>query len=192
MKFEDFNIYDIGTRIQMAGALFSDGERGFTFLFPDEQLQDLTLEKVEATHAQWSKLIRQTDLVEVEVLANASDSTLAKVVLRKSTRQINQRTSWAVWRRDGYACRYCGVADQPLTVDHLVTWEDGGPSTEDNLLSSCSHCNAQRGNQEYAAWLESPYYYKKSQGISKATDKANRDLVDTLGSIPRRIHKQSR
>ena len=60
---------------------------------------------------------------------------LYKAVIRKCQRNIEQGVSWNVFRRDGYACRYCGNKEVPLTVDHLVLWEESGPSTEANLVS---------------------------------------------------------
>lgn len=47
-----------------------------------------------------------------------------------------------VLRRDGYTCRYCG--DVATTADHLVPVSQGGPSTDDNLVAACLHCNSGR------------------------------------------------
>lgn len=192
MKFEDLDIYEVGASIQIAGAVYADKARAYVLLFPDDQLKGLEIETINMTREQWSAFVRQTDLMETEVLAQSSDGSLAKMVLRKSTRQVDQRVSWEVYRRDKYTCCYCGRNDQPLTVDHLVTWEVGGPTTVANLLGSCQPCNAARGKMEYGEWLRSPEYAKVSKNLPAPRKQANLALEATLGSIPRMIHKKSR
>lgn len=191
MKLADLNIHDIGNTIQIAGAVFADADTMFLCLFPDEH-EERRIEVLNMDQADWAKFIRQTDILETQVLAQASDGKLAKIVLRKSSRQIQQNVSWAVYRRDGFRCRYCGANDVPLTVDHLVLWEEGGPSTEANLVSACRKCNKTRGNMQYAEWLQHPRYLKLSKRLPSATKRANAALVDTLDAIPRRIHGKSR
>lgn len=192
MKFEDLNIFDIGTTIQMAGAVYGDKDRLYLCLFPEWQEGDQKTELLPMTKAQWDEFIRQTDFVETEVMAQAADKSLVKAIVRKSQRKISSDVSWRVWRRDGCKCRYCGTADEAMTVDHLVTWEAGGPSTELNMVSSCRACNAFRGNTDYAAWLQSDIYAKRSKQLTPAEKQANEALVATLGSIPRVIHKKNR
>lgn len=140
----------------------------------------------------WQTLIRQTDLLETEVLAKASDGTLAKVILRKSARHIEASAQWKVFKRDGYACRYCGNADCPLTVDHLVPFSQNGPSTEANMVAACKSCNKKRGDLSLAAWLDQPHYRRVSANLSDATRQANLALVATLDAIPRTKHIKSR
>lgn len=141
---------------------------------------------------EWAHFLRQTDLMEIEILAKDKSGGLVKAVARKSNRQIDQNVSWRVFKRDVYACRYCGKDDVPLTVDHLVRWEEGGPSTEENLLSSCRKCNRTRGNQSYDDWLRSAYYGKVSMGLAPDVREANVVVASTLDSIPRKIHVHTR
>jgi 5-methylcytosine-specific restriction endonuclease McrA len=126
------------------------------------------------------------------VLSQASDGKLAKIVIRKSTRQIEQGVSWAVFRRDKYKCRYCGKDDVPLTVDHLVLWEDGGPSIEENLVACCRKCNKTRGSMQYEKWLSSDYMKKLGENLTEDEKWANVLLVSTLHKIPRRYHTRGR
>jgi hypothetical protein len=141
----------------------------------------------------WARFIRQTDLLEVEVLAATGDNKkLAKAVIRKSQRQISQGVSWQVYKRDGYRCRYCAAEGVPMTVDHLVLWEDGGPSIPENLVTACRRCNKTRGNTEYGAWLRHPYYRKVSRGLIMAAQEANEAVLHTLAAIPRMVHKPSK
>ena len=118
------------------------------------------------------------------VVEKASDGVLAKVVVRKSARQVDQATSWRVFKRAGYRCEYCGKDDVPLTVDHVITWESGGPTTDENLKSSCRKCNKTRGNLPYEEWLRSKHYLVVSKGLSPEVRAANAALVDRLADIP--------
>ena len=80
----------------------------------------------------------------------------------------------------------------PLTVDHLVCWEEGGPSIEANLVSSCKKCNKIRGNTPFEAWLRHPVYRKVSQGLTDRARQDNERLVPTLSQIPRKNYIGSR
>jgi len=127
---DQLNIFDLGNTIQVSGVIYADKEVVYLCMMPDEPLEEREVRVLDLSQEDWKKLIRQTDLMEVEVFENAPDGSLAKIIVRKSTRQIEQGISWAVFRRDGYRCRYCGKDDVPLTVDHLITWEDGGPQVQ--------------------------------------------------------------
>ena len=141
----------------------------------------------------WETFLRQTDLLETEMLSKCKVSgNLFKAIVRKSQRQIDQSVSWKVYRRDNYSCRYCGNNQIPLTVDHLVLWENGGPSTENNLVSSCKKCNRTRGNLEYVSWLSHEYYHKVSQKLTEEGRKINNQLIETLDKIKTVIHQKSR
>jgi hypothetical protein len=58
---------------------------------------------------------------------------------------ISPRMRFDVLQRDGFRCRYCGRSSQGdgvrLEVDHLVPVSRGGPTTPDNLVTACFHCN---------------------------------------------------
>ena len=154
--------------------------------------QEIPVQVICMNAEEWAQLLRQTDLLETEVLVKSSDGTVAKAIIRKSARQIDQGTSWKVFKRDQYKCRYCGADDVPLTVDHLVLWENEGPSTENNLVSACRKCNKVRGNMSYADWLKHPRYRQVSAKLNAATRAANEALLSTLDTIPRVLHVKSR
>lgn len=193
MKFTDIKLTAIGTTIQMVGAVYagSDG-KGYYFPFPSTNGEGCNPEPIEMTNEDWKALLRQADLVEVEATVQAEDGTLQKAILRKSQRQIDSQVSWNVFRRDNFMCRYCGTEKLSLTVDHLVRWEDGGPSIEANLVACCRKCNKVRGDTAYAAWLRHPYYVEVSQKVSYAYQELNRAVADTLASIPRVHVKKGR
>ncbi len=54
-----------------------------------------------------------------------------------------------VHARDGYLCQYCGtrLGRRELTLDHVVPRHAGGPTSWDNLVTSCSPCNLQKGGR---------------------------------------------
>ncbi len=210
MKLADLNILEVGHTIQLAGAIYADGRTVFLVPLPDALTEDQELDLYgwTATHGlehldmdqeDWQRFIRQTDLLETEILNAAGDNgKLVKAIVRKSARQISQGVSWAVYRRDGYECRYCGRDEVPLTVDHLILWEEGGPSIEENLVASCRKCNKTRGNMQYGDWLESPYYKRvrkatsQNPGLSIQQRFANDALLSTLDGIERVVHKHTK
>lgn len=191
MKFEELNLLEVGHTIGMTGVVFSGPDKSFLIAFPDEVL-DKPLEKLEMNLEQWQAFLRQTDLLETEILTKAADGTIAKAIVRKCQRNIDAHVSWKVFKRDGYKCRYCGRDDAPLTVDHLVLWEEGGPSTEQNMVAACKKCNKARGNTPYADWLRHPFYQKASRGLDGAGRYRNEMLLPTLDGIPRVLHTRSR
>ena len=194
MKLSDLNIHDVGTTVSLAGAIYTDGKGGFLALplpgsdfYLDQMSQVLQMDLED-----WQVFVRQTDLVEIPALVAQPDGKTARVIVRKTTRQISQNVSWAVYRRDFVRCRYCGCNDVPLTVDHLVLWEEGGPSTEANLVAACKKCNNTRGNTPYAEWLKSRYYKRVSQNLPPMVQEANEMLAHTLAAIPRHPLKGKR
>lgn len=210
MKFEELNLLEVGHSIGLVGAVFSGNNEMYLCMFPRSHCE---IEDVEGNNVvkvvqsdglsaiaetlnmdldQWQKFIRQTDLMETEIVAEDADGKIVKAIVRKCQRQIDQQVSWQVFRRDGYKCRYCGKDGVPLTVDHLVLWEDGGPSTDQNMVSACKKCNKARGNTKYADWLHHPVYKKVSRGLSDAEKRANEALLPTLDVIPRNTHVRSR
>src|SRR3712207_7803873 len=50
----------------------------------------------------------------------------------------------AVFRRDGYACQYCGARPRDLTLDHVQPRHRGGPDTWENVVAACRRCNGKK------------------------------------------------
>jgi 5-methylcytosine-specific restriction endonuclease McrA len=208
-KLSDINLLSVGHSIQMAGAIYVGEGQAYLAFFADEPHElvemsalrvpgnpaladQIPLKVLELSQDDWVELLKQTDQLNTEVLARAADGTVQKAIIRKSQRQIEQGVSWRVYKRDRYACRYCGNDNTPLTVDHLVTWESGGPSTVENLVAACRKCNKTRGELGYAEWLRHPYYLKVSRNLSEADRAANVKVLETLDAIPRLEHKRTR
>lgn len=191
LKLSDLNLLAFGNTIQMSGAMYSGEGKTYLCFFPEDK-NDLPVHFLEMEHEEWKAFLRQTDIMETEILQKAKDGTLVKAMARKSQRNIDQSVSWKVWKRDSYRCRYCGNGDTPLTVDHLVLWEEMGPSIESNLLSACKKCNKVRGNLKYDAWLQHPHYLQVSKRLDQATRDANTAILATLDNVPRLVHARSR
>jgi hypothetical protein len=189
---EQLSLLELGNTIQVSGVIYADAEVVYLCMMPEEPIGDRVLRVLDLDTEAWKKIIRQTDLIETEVLENAPDGKLAKIIVRKSTRQIEQGISWAVYRRDGYKCRYCGADDVPLTVDHVIPWEAGGPSIEENLVTSCRKCNKTKGKTPFPEWLEHPFYRKRSQQLAPEVRRQNEELLGVLDSIPLRAHSRGR
>lgn len=194
---KDVDLLAFGNEIMLSGVIFSGKDRLLLCPFPGGEDEGIdyfvaSQEILDMDLADWQRLIRQTDIMETEILEKAADGSIVKAIIRKSQRTIDAATSWAVYRRDGYKCRYCGRDDVPLTVDHLVLWEEGGPSIESNLLSCCKKCNKTRGRKQYGDWLQSPYYKHVSAKLSAKALEANSALLATLDAIPRVTHIRSR
>lgn len=191
MNLKDLNLLSIGHTIQMTGAVYAGEGKTLLVFFPGERPEG-TIENLEMDQGEWETFLRQTDLLEVEAYVKEPTGVIGKAIVRKSTRQIEQGVSWKVFKRDGYKCRYCANDDVPLTVDHLVLWEKGGPSTVENLVSACRKCNKVRGNEEYADWLKHPFYLQASRKLDAVTRQANEALLATLDKIPRYAKVRSR
>ena len=55
----------------------------------------------------------------------------------------SKRLRFEILKRDGFACRYCGVTAvaAPLHVDHVVPEAKGGTDDPANLVTACRDCN---------------------------------------------------
>jgi hypothetical protein len=193
MKFKELNLLDIGNTMELSGVVYKGNEEIIIF-FPDYKYDPEEPEPryLYANLEEWQQIIRQSDLKEVELVG---EDKLKKIILRKSTRQIETSVMWEVYRRDNYTCRYCGNDKVPMTVDHVVLWEEGGPSIVRNLICSCKKCNNARGNMQYEDWLVSPEY------ISRSVKLTGKELERNYGAATfivetrekhMRVHKRNR
>lgn len=58
-------------------------------------------------------------------------------------RPLSKRTRFEVFKRDGFACQYCGATPPKviLEVDHIDPLALGGSDEMDNLITACFSCN---------------------------------------------------
>jgi len=61
----------------------------------------------------------------------------------KKRKSLSKKTRFDVFKRDGFACQYCGRTPPSTTleIDHIVAVASGGNNSESNLLTSCMDCN---------------------------------------------------
>lgn len=181
------NIEDYGNKLSIIGIVVGNGE----------EAELLALDKLPDNLALLQP--SETELVDIfNQLDTLSITNTQKVVLRKSQRNIDQKISWTVFRRDGFKCQYCGDHESPMTIDHLVLWEEDGDTVPANLLTSCKKCNHTRGNMPFDQWLKSSYLISKLHTISNHPDDL-KNMVDWLNSkyekakqVPLRKTKRSR
>jgi 5-methylcytosine-specific restriction endonuclease McrA len=62
-------------------------------------------------------------------------------VPQANNRRLSRR---AILARDGFRCQYCG-STRHLTIDHVVPRSRGGPTSWDNVVTSCAPCNVRKG-----------------------------------------------
>ena len=194
IKLSDIDIHDFGSNIQIAGTIWTGKGQSFITLVPNKKDNLSNLKIMPLTLPEWETLLRQTDLLETEMLAKDSTGKIVKIIYRKTQRQIDAYLQWAVFKRDNYTCRYCGRTGIPLTIDHIDLWENGGATIMENLLSSCRSCNKDRGKIEYDVWLKSPVYLRKSTNLSTLVKQENENLVLQLPHLKtlRVYHVRSR
>jgi hypothetical protein len=191
IKLEDINLLDVGVNLRLTGVIYSDVDSHILCFLPNEEDgQDSYILNMDLE--DWKKFIRQTDLTEVETLVLHPNGGVVKAILRKSARNIDARITWRVFKRDNYTCRYCGAEGVPMTIDHLILWKKGGATVKGNLVTTCRKCNKIRGDMPYHQWIVSRTYLNKSKNLSQEVIAKNLDLIETIKSIPRVVHKKSR
>ncbi len=178
LTLDDLDILDVGNTIRIGGGIWTGNGKVYLVPLPDEDLageiQILCMPAVE-----FERFLNQTDVLDVR--------GPGKAILRKSQRRIDQHIAWQVFERDQYRCRYCWTKG-PLTVDHIILWEQGGATVPENLLSACRRCNKLRGNMEYDVWLRSPEYARVSAylhvgHVGKALNEKVLESLDGLRKI---------
>ena len=68
----------------------------------------------------------------------------------RGTRVASEALRFAVFRRDGYTCQYCGRRgpEYPLHVDHVLPWSHGGATVLENLRTACRECNLGKSDRD--------------------------------------------
>lgn len=183
MQIPKENLEKYGNSLTISGMVVGNDLYQEIIMFPEESLKNNAV-VFNCTADELQQIFNQLDTLEI--------TTAAKVVLRKSQRTIEQGVSWAVFRRDGFKCRYCGADSVPMTVDHIVLWEDGGESVPDNLNCSCRKCNKTRGNLKYQDWLVHQYYLEKVRHLPASVHENNTRAWDKASLIPVRQRQRSR
>lgn len=66
-------------------------------------------------------------------------------ICRVERGKVTNKLRFAIYKRDGYRCRYCGRRTDDLEIDHIIPIAKGGKSTYNNLQTLCHRCNIRKG-----------------------------------------------
>jgi hypothetical protein len=194
IKLNDLDIHDLGIEIQIAGIVWTGKGHAFITQFPGKSEDFTGLKTMPMDLPEWETLLKQTDLLETEILALDPSNRVVKAIYRRTQRNIDAYVQWAVFQRDNYSCRYCGRTGIPLSVDHIDLWENGGATIVANLLAACKSCNKHRGRIPYDVWIVSPYYRQISAHLPETVKQANLSIVAQLPALAaqRVVHVRTR
>jgi hypothetical protein len=75
---------------------------------------------------------------------------------RRTKRDVNWRLRAKILIRDNCICKMCGASpakssDAILHVDHILAWDLGGETLEENLQTLCEPCNIGKSNMDIRA-----------------------------------------
>ena len=107
ITLNDINLYSIGNTIQIAGVIWSGEGKAFVTLIPDKKEDLSNLKLLPMTLEDWEKFLKQTDLLETQIISEDDTGKIVKAIYRKSQRQIDSYLQWTCFKRDNYRCRYC-------------------------------------------------------------------------------------
>lgn len=175
INFNEIDILRFGNEIQTVGTVLSDSTTLYLLEYPAADFSEKEIKQIVLTETDWQKLLTQLDTCETAVTWGDK-----KAFVRKSQRVIDSFVCWQAYKRDGYTCRYCGRDNLPLTVDHVILWEEGGPSVLENLITCCKPCNRERGSLPFASWIASSFYKRNLNNIPEALVAANSDVLSNL------------
>lgn len=172
-----------GNELTIIGFVVGNGKEREIIIFPNEEnVSNAPI--LQPNEDILVKIFKQLDTLEI--------TGIDKAILRKSQRTIEQGISWEVFRRDSFKCRYCGADQVPMTIDHVVLWEELGQTAADNLITACRKCNKTRGNMQYLDWLNSDYYKKVSVNLTNEEKQANIDFWKNASVLQKRPRKRKR
>ena len=87
---------------------------------------------------------------EVFVLSENAPKSNYTPKTRPRRKGISKRVRFEVFKRDGWACQYCGAQSPAvkLHVDHITPVARGGTNELENLTTACASCNLGKGARE--------------------------------------------
>ena len=144
-------IDELGDTWQLEGVLIGNGQHSLGMLLPDGR-DDTDIERWSPTIEEWQQWLKQSDDPVMKIFENTPHGYIVKAMIRKATRQIDEGIKWKVYKRDDYACQYCGATGVPMTVDHYLAQALGGITTLDNLRTACRKCNKLKANMTIDQW----------------------------------------
>jgi len=101
---------------------------------------------------QWVESADEAD-AEERVRTVSLNIRVPKVILlmffdRLPSKEV-KFTRHNVFERDEHTCQYCAQRfdSSRLNLDHVIPRERGGPTSWDNIATSCFPCNSRKGNR---------------------------------------------
>lgn len=136
----------------------------------------------------WRKAVEMLYKETVYVLAEYEDwkvrspsltLVVPSVLVLKNYVKWHDRVSFSrtnIYIRDDFSCMYCGKSARDkelrlrdLTYDHVLPKSRGGPTTWDNIVTSCYKCNHKKADrlpkEAGMSLLQKPYEPKQYNGI---------------------------
>lgn len=104
-----------------------------------------------------SEIFSSTDILKLIKRLNNKNGTfyydreIWDAICRVERGKVSNKMRFAIYERDGYRCRYCGIHQNyaDLEIDHIIPIAKGGKSTFDNLQTLCHKCNVEKGDRLY-------------------------------------------
>jgi 5-methylcytosine-specific restriction endonuclease McrA len=104
-------------------------------------------------------------------------------------RWIRWTTRLAIYHRDGFKCVWCGFGVGKRTkrfieLDHVIPrseYAGHGANGHWNLVTSCKHCNARRGNLSVGEWLSSMEPLQQSAALLRFVTAMGTPINRTIG-----------
>jgi hypothetical protein len=156
---------DLGDTWQLEGVLIGNGHDAVLMKTPDAPGLTCTPDIWNPTITELEAWLKQSDDPVAPLFESTAHPRILKGVVRKMTRQLDQKIVWACYARDNYTCVYCGATGVPLTYDHFLAQAFGGQTTMANGRTSCRRCNKAKGHMTIAEWAA--YCLKK--GLNDGT-----------------------
>jgi len=70
------------------------------------------------------------------------DEEIWQAICRVERGRVSNKMRFAIYERDNYRCRKCGVRSNDLEIDHIFPIAKGGKSNFENLQTLCHRCNS--------------------------------------------------
>jgi len=112
-------------------------------------LEDLKLLRCEERRRQDGGRTSDRLILELAVPPVSRPAAVDESEGSVSRAKIAKTARFEVFKRDGFACQYCGrkAPSVVLECDHIVPRASGGKNRISNLITACSDCNSGKGDR---------------------------------------------
>lgn len=117
---------------------------------------------------------------------------------------ISKKTRFEVFKRDGFACQYCGAKapEVVLHVDHIKPVAGGGENDIMNLVTACAACNGGKGarplddksavERQRAQIAELDERREQLEMMLAWRDQARSEVIDVVEEVSERLAERGR